>query len=449
MTSIPMLEGVRILAVEQYGAGPFGTMYLADLGAEVIKIESRDGGDPGRGLLRMSGLDLGARPNFYFEANNRNKKSIALDLKKAAGREVVYRLAAVSDVFVQNFRHGVAARLELDAATLRRRNAKLVYASASGYGPRGPDAGEPSFDHLGLARSGIMLAAGEPGMPPLAIAGGVADQMGAIMLAYGVLAALLARERLGVGQDVDASHLGSMLMLQGLSVSAKLMMGFAIPRLARTRAGNPLWNHYRCADDKWLALAMLQPDRYWAHFARAIDRPELAGDPRFADLRARAQNAEACVALLDECFAARPRAEWLAVLRESPGDFIFTVVNSVDELPDDPQVRANDYVVDFDHPSFGKPVALGDAGRDPASGTRVRSAHGGGADRAPRLLLGRGRGTAGRRGDLRRCGDSRRCWSWRSAPAPRRSRPPRPRHTRPRRSWRRSRAPGCARSGAA
>ena len=353
------LDGIRVLDWTIWQQGPVCSAMLGDLGAEVIKIESRDGGDPGRGLLRMSGLDLGARPNFYFEANNRNKKSIALDLKKPAAREVIYRLAAVSDVFVQNFRQGVAARLELDAATLRRRNAKLVYASASGYGPRGPDAGEPSFDHLGLARSGIMLAAGEPGMPPLAIAGGVADQMGAIMLAYGVLAALLARERLGVGQDVDASHLGSMLMLQGLSVSSKLMMGFAIPRLARSRAGNPLWNHYRCGDGKWLALAMLQPDRYWAAFARAIGREELATDPRFADLRARAQNAEACVALLDEAFAARPRAEWLRVLRESPGDFIFTVVNSVDELPDDPQVRANDYVVDFEHPSHGKTAMIG------------------------------------------------------------------------------------------
>jgi crotonobetainyl-CoA:carnitine CoA-transferase CaiB-like acyl-CoA transferase len=353
------LDGIRVLDWTIWQQGPVCSAMLGDLGAEVIKIESRDGGDPGRGLLKMSGLDLGKRPNFYFEANNRNKKSIALDLKKPEAREVVYRLAAVSDVFVQNFRQGVAARLGLDAAALRRRNPRLVYASATGYGPLGPDAGEPSFDHLGLARSGIMLAAGEPDMPPLAIAGGVADQMGAIMLAYGVLAALLARERLGVGQDVDASHLGSMLMLQGLSVSSKLMMGFAIPRLARSRAGNPLWNHYRCRDDKWLALAMLQPDRYWAQFARAIGRPELASDGRFADLRARGQNAAACVAILDEVFASRTRAEWIGVLHDSPGDFIFTVVNSVDDLPDDPQVRANDYVVDFDHPSFGKTAMIG------------------------------------------------------------------------------------------
>jgi crotonobetainyl-CoA:carnitine CoA-transferase CaiB-like acyl-CoA transferase len=353
------LEGIRVVDWTIWQQGPIASAMLGDLGAEVIKLEAREGGDPGRGILRMAGLDLSDRPNFYFEANNRNKKGIALDLKKPEAREVVHRLVERSDVFVQNFRQGVAARLGLDYAALRERNPRLVYASASGYGPQGPESGEPSFDHLGLARSGIMFAAGEPEMPPLAIAGGVADQMGGILLAYGVLAALLARERLGVGQQVDASHLGSMTWLQGLSVSSKLMMGFAIPRQARQRTGNPLWNHYRCEDGRWIALAMLQPDRYWADFCRALGRPELASDPRFADLRVRAQNAEACIAILDQHFASKPRAEWLRILRESPGDFIFTVVNAVDDLPADPQVRANDYVVEFEHPQHGRTQVLG------------------------------------------------------------------------------------------
>jgi crotonobetainyl-CoA:carnitine CoA-transferase CaiB-like acyl-CoA transferase len=299
----------------------------------------------------MSGVDLGKRPNFYFEANNRNKRGMTLDLKAPSGREVVERLVARADVFVQNFRKGVAGRLGLDYASLRKHNDKLIYASATGYGPEGPDSGEPSFDQLGLARSGIMLAAGEPEMPPLGIAGGVADQMGAIMLAYGVLAALLARERSGVGQEVDASHLGSMMMLQGLSVSAKLMMGFALPRTLRSRAGNPLWNHYQCQDQKWLSLGMLQPDRYWADFARALGRPELATDERFADMRARGQNAEECIVILDATFGTKPRDEWLARLRDEPGDFIFTLVNSVDDLPDD--------LIDYDHPQYGTIQMLG------------------------------------------------------------------------------------------
>jgi crotonobetainyl-CoA:carnitine CoA-transferase CaiB-like acyl-CoA transferase len=353
------LDGIRVVDWTIWQQGPVSSTMLGDLGAEVIKIESRDGGDPGRGLMRAQGIDLSDRPNFYFEANNRNKKSLTVDLGKPEGQQLVQELAARSDVFVQNFRKGVAARLGLGAAELRRRNPRLVYASATGYGPEGPDSGEPSFDHLGLARSGIMLAAGEPGMPPLAVAGGIADQMGAIMLAYGVLAALLARERHGVGQEVDASHLGSMAMLQGLSLSMKLMMGVAMPRMPRSRAANPLWNHYRCQDDQWLAVAMLQADRYWADFCRALGRPDMVDDERFRDVGSRAANAAEAVAAFDEAFARRPRAEWIEHLKKSPGDFIFTIVNSVDDLPQDPQVLANGYVTEIDHPQFGPTKMVG------------------------------------------------------------------------------------------
>jgi len=158
---------------------------------------------------------------------------------------------------------------------------------------------------------------------------------------------------------VNGSHLGSMLFLQGLSVSMKLMAGVAMPRTFRARAMNPLWNHYRCQDDQWLALAMLQADRYWADFARAIGRPELATDARFRDLNVRAANAAACVAVLDATFATKPRAEWIRILREDPGDYIFTIVNRVDELPDDPQVQANDYIVTIDHPQCGPTKMVG------------------------------------------------------------------------------------------
>jgi len=357
---MPMpLEGIRVVDWTIWQQGPVCSAMLADLGAEVIKVEERESGDPGRGIVRMSGIDVGSRPNFYFEANNRNKKSLTVDLRQPEARELVHKLVAKSDVFVQNFRKGVAARLGLDYATLRRHNPMLVYASATGYGPEGPDSGDPSFDYLGLARSGIMCAAGEPDMPPLAIAGGIADQMGAVMLAYGVLAALIARDRHGVGQQVDASHLGSMATLQGLSLSMRLMMGNAMPRTFRARAGNPLWNHYECADGKWIALAMIQPDRYWTHFAEAIGRPELVTDARFATLLSRAQNAEACVAIIDAAFRAKPRAEWLRILRESKGDFIFTLVNALQDLPDDPQMRVNGYIVDVDHPQHGPTPMVG------------------------------------------------------------------------------------------
>ena len=370
---MPMpLDGLRVIDWTIWQQGPVASAMLGDLGADVIKIESRDGGDPGRGIVAMAGT-ASDRPNFYFEANNRNKQSLTLDLKQDEAREIVYRLIEKSDVFVQNFRKGVADRLGLGADVLRQRNPRLIYANATGYGPEGPESGDPSFDQLGLARSGIMLAAGEPDMPPLPIAGGIADQMGAILLAYGVLAAVVARERFGVGQVVDASHLGSMSFLQGLSLSSRLMNGTAFPRVPRSGAFNPLWNHYRCGDGEWLALGMLQPDRYWADFCRAIGRPELADDDRYASMTARAGNREACVAELDATFAKRPRAEWLDRLRKG-GDFIFTIVNSVDDLATDPQMLANDYVVDFDHPAHGKTQYVGVPVRLSETPGQVRSA---------------------------------------------------------------------------
>lgn len=353
------LEGLLVLDWTIWQQGSVAGAMLGDMGARVIKIEQRGTGDPGRWLVGAGGVDTSNAPNWYFEANNRNKESIEVDLKRPEGREVVLALAEKADVFLQNYRHGVAARLGLDYPSLKERNPKIVYGSATGYGPEGDENAEPSFDHLGLARSGIMNAAGEPGMPPLGIAGGIADQMGAVMLAYGVMTALVARERYGIGQEVSASHLGSMSFLQGLSLSMKLMAGAAMPRSLRSEAGNPLWNHYRCGDDRWIALAMLQPDRYWADFCRVIERPELAEDPRFVDMTARTMNRVECVALIDEAFARHSRDEWMRRLKEDPGDFIYTIVNTVDDLADDPQVLANDYVVEMEHPQHGPTKMVG------------------------------------------------------------------------------------------
>ena len=164
---MPMpLEGIRIIDWTIWQQGPVATMMLADLCADVIKIESREGGDPGRALLSSAGVDLeaGKVESAYFEGNNRNKRSLALDLKKPEAAEIVYKLAAVSDVFAHNFRKGVPERLKLGYEDLKAHNDKLIYAVASGYGPEGPDSGEPSFDLMGQARSGLMMAVGEPDM---------------------------------------------------------------------------------------------------------------------------------------------------------------------------------------------------------------------------------------------------------------------------------------------
>ena len=297
-------------------------------------------------------------PNFYFEANNRHKKSLTLDLKKPEAKAIVYKLIKESDVFVQNFRKGVGARLGLDYQTFTKYNPKIIYASATGYGPFGPDAGEPSFDYMGLARSGIMTVVGEPDMEPLSIAGGIADQMGAIMLAYGVMAALLARDKYGIGQEVDTSHLGSMTALQGLNVACKTILGNEFKRMPRAAAPSPLWNHYKCKDGKWICLAMPQQDRYWSDFCKTLGIPELGTDPRFENMKVRGRNSEEIIAIVDKIFASKSRDEWMSILKEG-GDFIYTFVNNITDLPADPQMRVNDYIVDYEHPTWGESQIVG------------------------------------------------------------------------------------------
>ncbi|MGH7906645.1 MAG: CaiB/BaiF CoA transferase family protein, partial [Candidatus Binataceae bacterium] len=313
--------------------------------------------DPGRGLF--SGASGLLTPNgFYFEANNRHKKSLTLNLKHPEAAGIVHRLAARSDVFVQNFRQGIARRLRIDYANLSALNPRLIYGNATGYGPQGPESGSPSFDYMGQARSGVMNAIGAPDSPPSYIYGGVADQMGAIMLAYGIITALYVRERTGVGQQVDISHLGSMMALQGLNVSSVLIGGREMPRRSREEAYNPLWNHYRCGDGRWLCLGMLQPDRYWKDFCRALALDDLAADPRYEEIVARGKHSRELIAILDGAFATRPREEWIKIL-QAGGDFIFTVMNTLSDLPEDPQVIANRYVLDYDHPRSGPMKVLG------------------------------------------------------------------------------------------
>ncbi len=354
------LKGIRVIDWTIWQQGPVATTMLADLGAEVIKIEERDKGDPGRAIFAIGGSAATAKSghNFYFEANNRHKQSLTLDLDKREAREIVYRLAEKSDVFVQNFRKGVADRLGLGYADLSKRNSRIIYANSSGYGPNGPDSGEPSFDYLAQSRSGIMNIASVTTDEPIYLTGGIADQMGAIMLAYGVMTALVARERYGVGQEVNASHLGSMIALQGLNVSSSTFLGHEFPRSTREDAYNPLWNHYRCADGKWLSLGMLQTDRYWKDFCVALELLELIDDERFNSIRARGKNHRELVVILDQAFARKTRDEWMGILKRG-GDFIYTRVNSIDDLPNDEQALANDYIVNYDHPEIGPTKLVG------------------------------------------------------------------------------------------
>jgi len=358
--------------------GPVSTMMLGDLGADVIKVESLDG-DHGRQFRRVAGASsqLPGGLNAYFESLNRQKRSIALDLKNPKGVEILHRLVAQSDVFVQNFRQGVAERLGMGYEDLIKHNPKLIYGAATGYGPIGPDSDQPAFALTGEARSGSLFWGGPDDGRPYNL-GGIADQMAGVMLSYGILGALVARERKGVGQKVDVSHLGSLMWLGGNRYGIALISKNVPRRQDRTSVLNPLWNFYRCEDDRWIAFSMNQSDRYWPPFCEAIGHPGLIEDPRFNGMELRAENREALIRLLDGIFESKPRDAWEGMFAGN-GDIIWTRVQDVFDLPDDPQVIANNYIVDYDHPVLGPskwiqtPVGYSST---PISSVKAAPAHG-------------------------------------------------------------------------
>ena len=371
------LSGIRVIDWTMWQFGPVSTMMLADLGADVIKVESLDG-DHGRQFGRVGGVlsDLPEGVNAYFEGMNRNKRGIALDLKNPKGLEIMRKLVAKSDVFVENFRKGVAERLGLGYDDLAEINPRIIYGSASGYGPEGPDSTKPAFALTGEARSGALFWSGPDDGAPYAV--GIADQAAGMMLSYAVLGALVARERFGHGQKVDVSHLGSMVWTRGMQNGISLIQGQEFQRQGWEKAGNPLWNYYECSDGEWIAFSMSQGDRYWPAMCRAMDRMEWMEDERFNSMDARYANREFVIQSMGEVFRTRPRAEWEQRLSEA-GDLIYEKVQRTLELQNDPQVTLNDYIIDFDHPALGPskwlqtPVSYS---KNPVSTRKMAPAHG-------------------------------------------------------------------------
>ncbi|MDZ4278919.1 MAG: CoA transferase [Dehalococcoidia bacterium] len=356
------LAGIRVLNWSQFTPSSAGYI-LGDLGADVIKIEHPVQGDAYRGMGRMYGeaMSMAGGRHAGFEAVNRNQRSVTLDLKNDRGRAILYRLVKKSDVFFTNYTDAVAHKLGADYETLSKLHPKLIYASSSTYGPSGPWAGRRGFDQTAQARSGLMYAMGEREFPePVQTVSGVADQMGATILVQGILAALVARERQGTGQKIDVSLLGSMIHLQAIGVGVTSFRGKSWVRHGRKRARNPLTNHYRCADDKWLLFAEIQADRFWREFCQALGLEELEHDERFATaMGGRREHFAELIDILDETLASKPRDEWLRIFEEQDVPFAYSPVLDYYEVLDDPQVLENEYVVGFDHPAAGKIKVMG------------------------------------------------------------------------------------------
>jgi len=351
------LDGVKVVELGQFQQGPVVAMRLGDLGAEVIKVEATTG-DPARGFMRLVAVDAGlSGRNYYFEGHNRNKRSITLDLKKEKGLEVFFKLIDWADVFVNNLSINAPDRMGIGYEVLRARNPRLIYAHTSGWGRNGPDADALSFDYTGIARCGTMMIAGERGSPPQSFIPGIADELGALMCAWAVCAALYARERTGKGQLVDTSLMGGLIAMQRLILSAPAFLGQEYPRWARAKAGNATYNHYKCKDDRWIVIAHLQPDRYWPNVCKAMGLEELEHDPRFSTIEVRHDNAKELVSILDEKFATKTRAEWMEIFKKE--NVICAPIQTPIEVVNDPQALANEYVIWVDDPVRGKTKQVG------------------------------------------------------------------------------------------
>jgi crotonobetainyl-CoA:carnitine CoA-transferase CaiB-like acyl-CoA transferase len=340
-------DGVRVVELAQWVFVPVAGALLADWGADVVRVE-RPEGDPYRGLATQGIGTDGGGVNMSVAMANRGKRSIVLDLRTAEGRAILGRLLESADVFLTNFRPGALRRLGLDADALTERFPRLVYARGHGYGTRGPDADLPGYDASAFwARGGLghVLTPADRDQP-IGQRGAMGDRNGAMAVAFGIAAALLRRERTGKGSVVDVSLLATAMWTLTSDVLSALNGGRPRATASRDAMPNPLVCTYRTKDGRHIQLVFLQPDRYWSEFCRLTGRDDLADDPRFTDIRARAENRAACIAELDAEFASRTFEEWKALLAAI--DAPWAPVQAVEELPHDPQVLANNYIGEVD-----------------------------------------------------------------------------------------------------
>lgn len=347
------LDGIRVVECAIFHAGPGASAIMGDMGAEVIKIEEPGIGDPLRSLMRIGSIpfELPGGRNIFFEGSNRNKKSVTADLMTEKGQKIVKQLVKKADVFLTNMRRPAVKKMKITYNDIKKVNPKIIYASVSAYGAKGPQRDQGGFDYQGQARSGLMYSMGEEGMPPTACQFGLVDQATAFNASHQIIAALLARERFGTGQEINVSILGSSMNMLYLNILIALVAGVEVPRHKRT-CEHPMRNHYMCKDGKWLMMTLTPPERHWEPLCNALGHPELLDDNRFDTDDKRLENAELLVSFFDKVFATRSRDEWLKIFSEH--DLFCCAINRLNELVQDSQVMENNYIIDFDHPVFGK-----------------------------------------------------------------------------------------------
>jgi crotonobetainyl-CoA:carnitine CoA-transferase CaiB-like acyl-CoA transferase len=346
------LARLKVLDVSQVMAGPFCCMLLGDMGADVIKVEPPGSGDQTRRAMgfRLKGADSGG-----FLALNRNKRSIEVDLKNGAGRDVFYELVRSADILVENYRPGVAARLKIDYPTLKAINPRLIYASISGFGQTGPWAQRPGFDLIAQAMSGIMSGTGYPGLPPVKNSIPIADLGSGLLALYGILSAVVGREHSGEGQFIDASLFETAIGLSIWETAEYWGTGRVPGPIGSANRMSAPYQAVRAADGYLVIGAANQ--KLWISLCEVISRQELIEDPRFLDNTARLRNREALIEEIEKSFAARSSEDWAEALLAAgvPAAPIYDYEQALQSE----QASARDMVMEIDHPVEGTIKALG------------------------------------------------------------------------------------------
>jgi crotonobetainyl-CoA:carnitine CoA-transferase CaiB-like acyl-CoA transferase len=345
------LADVRVLALEQYGAGPYATLVLADLGADVIKIEPPGNGDIGRAVPPFAE----AGDSLFYQSLNRGKRSVAIDLKHPVGRDVFERLVARSDVVFANMRGRTPASLRITYEHLRHANEAIVCAFLTGFGRCGPRVDEPAYDYIVQALSGMAALGGEPDGPPARAGVSVVDFAAGLAAAVAILTGVHRARATGAGGDLDTSLLGTALNLTNYLASWTLTRGYVPERVRHGGHPSIVPSQLFATADGWL-MVMCQTDAFYRELVHRLGRPDLATDARYGSMAARLSHREALVAELEPIFVTRTTADWLEMLG---GRVPVAPVNDLATALADPQVVATDLLVEYDHPRFGRVRQVG------------------------------------------------------------------------------------------
>jgi crotonobetainyl-CoA:carnitine CoA-transferase CaiB-like acyl-CoA transferase len=338
-----LFSGLRVLDIASFIAGPAATTVLSDFGAEVIKVEKPDTGDPYR-RDHLRPPNPASKENYQWQLTNRNKRSLVVDLKTPHAAEVLARLVKWADVLVTNFPPQVRQRLRLSYEDVSLLNPRLIYADITGYGELGPEADKPGFDITAYwARSGLMHFTRDASSPPVAPVPGTGDHATAMSLYAGIVSGLYRRERTGKGCHVQTSLIANGVWAASMWLQAALQGAKFPDPIDRHHMRNALFASYRTQDNRWVMLAFVEEDKNWPAFAQAIERPDLLTDPRFVDTKGRHANSEAFVAELDRVFGGHPLSHWKKVL--DAAHLPYGVVQIGEEIVNDPQLLANQILV--------------------------------------------------------------------------------------------------------